>query len=381
MNVARISRPQLLDASLRSAEDSVHVKAVSVGRQLRRDPDRQPHERLRQRLSQPEGTFEVREAHYFDLLAHRRAAARALRREEDARLGQPPPERLASVGEVAEEPPRHASLLEVRLPEKFFDEEHLGRVGGAQLLVGEGNPVGRAQEVQLHPVDGERPPPAPRRALEARDRLFYLPGMQHAEQRPIGYERLGISGQLLQELAPQGFEEAPELPHAPMERRGSVSPDSGEEVREEPLAVAQKRPLGLHAAELLQKRQGQDLGVREPLQGFVEAAPGVEEPVGVIGETKKRDHGVFRSEEAWGSLGRAIRGSFRRGFGWPPVYLQSMQHSSRESMSTRVTVEQAFLVPKTSTSRSRSGCRARRVARVHGTSSEEAGSASRLLSK
>ena len=99
----------------------VHVKSVSVRPQLRRDPDRQPDERLRQpdeRLSQPEGTFEVREAH-FDLLAHRRAAARTLGREEDARLGQSPPERVASVGEVAEEPPRYASLLEVRLPEKF----------------------------------------------------------------------------------------------------------------------------------------------------------------------------------------------------------------------------------------------------------------------
>ena len=60
----------------------------------------------------------MREAH-FDLLAHRRTVARALGREEDARLGQPPPERVASVGEVAEEPPRYASLLEVRLPEKF----------------------------------------------------------------------------------------------------------------------------------------------------------------------------------------------------------------------------------------------------------------------
>jgi hypothetical protein len=64
----------------------------------------------------------VREAH-FDLLAHRRPAARALGPEEDARLGQPPPERVASVGEIAEEPPCHASLLEVRLREEFFDEE------------------------------------------------------------------------------------------------------------------------------------------------------------------------------------------------------------------------------------------------------------------
>jgi hypothetical protein len=158
--------------------------------------------------------------------------------------------------------------------------------------------------------------------------------MQHTEQRPIGYERLGISGQLLQELAPQGFEEAPELPHAPMERRGCVAPDPGQKVREEPLAVAQERPLGLHAAELLQKRQGQDLGIREPLQGFVEAAARVEEPVGLIGETKKRGHTASSVRRRRGvGWGRAIRGSFRRGFGWPPLYRQSMQHSSRGGLT------------------------------------------------
>ena len=76
MSVARISRLDRPQERIKELWDSVHVKAVSVRRQLRRDPDRQPEERLRQRFSQPEGTFEVREAH-FDLLAHRRAAARA----------------------------------------------------------------------------------------------------------------------------------------------------------------------------------------------------------------------------------------------------------------------------------------------------------------
>src|SRR5215212_8457204 len=124
MSVARISRPQLLYASLRPSEEPVDVQTVGVGRHLRRDPDRQPHQRFRQRLAQPEGSFEMREAD-LDLLPPRRPAARSPGREQDPAFGQPPPERAVLVGEIPEEPPRDFALLQVRPRQEFLDEQYV----------------------------------------------------------------------------------------------------------------------------------------------------------------------------------------------------------------------------------------------------------------
>ena len=103
-----------------------------------------------------------------------------------------------------------------------------------------------------------------------------------------------------------------------------------EQLREEPLGIPQERAFALHAPKLLQEGEGDDLGVRKPLYGLVAAsAAGVEEAVGVVYEAEK--HGL-RASSRWGSEWvcwcRAIRGSFRRGFGWPSLYPQSMQHTS-----------------------------------------------------
>ena len=76
--------------------------------------------------------------------------------------------------------------------------------------------------------------------------------------------------------------------------------DPGEEVREEPFGVSQERALGLDTAQLLEERQGQDFGVREPLYGLVTSASGVEESVGIVGEAEKHGHGLFRLGEACG---------------------------------------------------------------------------------
>jgi len=76
-----------------------------------------------------------------------------------------------------------------------------------------------------------------------------------------------------------------------------------EQVREETLGISEERALALDAPELLEERQGQDLGVREPLYGLVAVGLGVEMSVGVVDETEEDGEGVFRSGEAWGMVG------------------------------------------------------------------------------
>ena len=59
-----------------------------------------------------------------------------------------------------------------------------------------------------------------------------------------------------------------------------------EEVREEPLGVAQERPLALHAPQLLQEGERQHLRVREPLERSVHVPPRVDAGVGVVDEAE-----------------------------------------------------------------------------------------------
>jgi hypothetical protein len=62
----------------------------------------------------------------------------------------------------------------------------------------------------------------------------------------------------------------------------------GEQVREEPLCVAQEGALALHATELLEESEGEDFRVCEPLEGFVaSSAAGVEQGVSVVDEAEE----------------------------------------------------------------------------------------------
>jgi hypothetical protein len=56
---------------------------------------------------------------------------------------------------------------------------------------------------------------------------------------------------------------------------------AGEQVREESLGVAQEGTLALDAAQLLEERERQDLGVRKPLEPFVAPGAGVEVRIGI----------------------------------------------------------------------------------------------------
>ena len=79
--------------------------------------------------------------------------------------------------------------------------------------------------------------------------------------------------------------------------------DPREQVGEEPLGIAQKGALGLHASKLLQEGEGYDHRVREPLYGFVAPPFGVEEGVGIVDQAEEDGEGLFRSGEALGMVG------------------------------------------------------------------------------
>ena len=77
---------------------------------------------------------------------------------------------------------------------------------------------------------------------------------------------------------------------------------AGEQVREEPLGVAQERAARFDAPQLLEEGQGDDLRVRELLERFVAAPPGVEQRVGVVYEAEECGHGLFQGSERGGML-------------------------------------------------------------------------------
>jgi hypothetical protein len=154
--------------------------------------------------------------------------------------------------------------------------------------------------------------------------------MQRGEQGGVDQKGFRIAYQLAEDLPAQGLQKAPELPH-PAVQRGRVKPhDPGEQVGEEPLSIAQKGALGLHASKLLQEGKGYDLRVREPLYGFVASPFRVEEGVGVVDEAKQDGEGLFRSSEPLGMVGLGHQVLLREGrLRWPSFYSQSTQHSSR----------------------------------------------------
>ena len=75
-----------------------------------------------------------------------------------------------------------------------------------------------------------------------------------------------------------------------------------EEVDEEPRRVPEEGPLALHAAQLLQEGEREDLRVREPLEGLVAPPSRVEVGVGVVDEAEQDGYGLFRSGESVGMV-------------------------------------------------------------------------------
>lgn len=94
---------------------------------------------------------------------------------------------------------------------------------------------------------------------------------------------------------------------------------SREEVGEEPLHVAQERAFALHASQLLEERQGKNLGVRKPLERLVGSPIGVEMIIDVIDEAEKYGHGLFQGGEGESMLRMGHPEFLSPGIRMPPV--------------------------------------------------------------
>ena len=70
----------------------------------------------------------------------------------------------------------------------------------------------------------------------------------------------------------------------------------------EALGVTQERPLALDAPQLLEERQGQDLGVGELLERLVALPLRVEEGVSVVDEAEQNGDRPFQGREGAGML-------------------------------------------------------------------------------
>ena len=97
--------------------------------------------------------------------------------------------------------------------------------------------------MEFDPIDAEGAPPHPRSPIES-CRLRDLARVKNLQQGGIYDYGLRVSHQLLgQEGAPQGFEKAPELANAAVERGGMEADHLREEVAEKAGDLAQEGAL------------------------------------------------------------------------------------------------------------------------------------------
>src|SRR5215218_4009796 len=205
MSVARISRPQLLDPSLRPTLKSVDQKSIGVGCYLRRDSRRQASERGGQCLPEPEHALETRQGDLY-VLPYARSPPRALGDQQDVALdqrlslgprsGRPSPRTVSGRAHLPTSP-RPKAPRSGKPPQRW--QASTRRRGGHGCS---------AQQVQLHSVDAEGTPSDPRRPIETR-RLADLPRMHNRKQGRVYEQGLWIAHKLGHDLASQGFQEAP----------------------------------------------------------------------------------------------------------------------------------------------------------------------------
>jgi hypothetical protein len=116
------------------------------------------------------------------------------------------------------------------------------------------------------------------------------------------------------------------------------SGDPGEQVCEEPLGIAQEGPFALHAPQLLEEREGKDLGVREPLERLITSPSRVEQGVSVVDEAEQDRDRIFQGGEVGGKLRMGHPMFLSPGIRMAPFYSQTTQHPSRSATAMRVEV-------------------------------------------
>jgi hypothetical protein len=132
--------------------------------------------------------------------------------------------------------------------------------------------------VQLDPVDGEGAPPDPsgarRRAPPAPEDCLTWRGWRTASsvESTISASR-ARRGVPRQDGAPQGLQEAPQPQQSAVQRGGPKPDQAREQASEEFFGVAQEGAARLDAPKLLEEREGEDLRIREALEGLVARRP------------------------------------------------------------------------------------------------------------
>jgi hypothetical protein len=126
--------------------------------------------------------------------------------------------------------------------------------------------------------------------------------MEHLEQGRVDDQGLRFAHQFAQDGAPQRLQEAPELAHSTVQGGGMKADDPGEQVREEAGDFAQEGALGLHPSQLLKEREGEDLRVRELLEGGVASSSRVEPVVDVVYAAEQDGESLFQEGQLWGML-------------------------------------------------------------------------------
>jgi hypothetical protein len=201
------------------SQHPVDREGVGVGRYLGRDPGRQPNRGARQRRAQAEYPLQAGDGDLHSL-PHPAPPLGWLRHQEDVHLGQGLQGLLrphASVGKVPQEPPRY-SISQGRLLDELRGQGDIGHVGRGEF-VAQRDPIGGADEVQLHPVDAERTPPHPRRSRETRA-LRDLPGVQNREQSRVDQQRLRVADHLGEDVTAQGLQKAQNFARLTKDRVG-----------------------------------------------------------------------------------------------------------------------------------------------------------------
>jgi hypothetical protein len=163
--------------------------------------------------------------------------------------------------------------------------------------------------------------------------------VENRDQRRVDeLQRLGLPDELRQDDAPQGLQKAPQPEQPAVQRGGGPESDQAREQggKESP-GVAQERAAGLDAPKLLEEREGEELRVREALEGLVAAPFGVEPVVGIVEEAEEDGERLFR----WGGFWSILRvghpvllWSGKRSGGLFLHHQTSQQTSSREEEGT-----------------------------------------------
>jgi hypothetical protein len=148
--------------------------------------------------------------------------------------------------------------------------------------------------------------------------------VQDRKQRRVHDEGLGVPDELADETPRRrgSRKRLSFLTRVGATRKDGAPPHRGTGARRTSERRARKSARALHATELLEERERDDLRVREPLERLVASSVRIEQRVGVVDEAEEDGQGLFREGGPWGMVGTGhllLLGEER--LRWPSFYL------------------------------------------------------------